>query len=383
MLHVSDCFFTESEFLTSESDCFMRNTRIVCTCNQCKGNAIYSKSQVRRHIASYGQYFLFGPEEKQHDDSSEQQHVNLFQRQELLVDGVLQQPEPSVIMDDSASADESSSDDSMPQESNTSSSSFYASVVTLCQAMSTLRATGAAEKHIVEVSKAWKSCLAPFIAPDYLKLLPTTAYRIDQLASRFYPDESHIVVKCANTRCNKLHRGLSKNEHSQGHTRSCQCGTRIQLATKTPKHSKFVVFDLIGRIRRVWGNQVMADLLHYPRDQGDGDVWDAALYNNLSRLDDMCFSITCDGATLQKTRNVSWTPIILRWLNLPPHVRTTAGGMFLWAHLPHDIVIDDALQYLLTMAKTEFRDGFEVFDAHEQKSRQVKIKITRVIEDYQ
>ena len=354
----------------------------MCTCNECKGAAIYSKSQVRRHLASYGQYVLFGAEEKQHDDSSEQR-INLFGRQDLLVDGVLQELDSSVLVDDSDSADESSVDDPLPQSSNTSSASFYASVVTLCQAMSTLRATGAAEKHIVEVSKAWKRCLDPFLTPDHLKLLPTTAYRIDQLASQFYPDESHIVVKCANTRCDKLHRGLSKADRSQVHTRSCSCGTRIQLATKAPRRSKFVVFDLISRIRRVWGNQVMADLLHYPRDRGDGDVWDAALYNNLSRLDDMCFSITCDGATLQKTRNVSWTPIILRWLNLPPHVRTTAGGMFLWAHLPHDIVIDDALQYLLTMAETEFRDGFEVFDAHEQKNRQVKIKITRVIEDYQ
>ena len=48
----------------------------------------------------------------------------------------------------------------------------------------------------------------------------------------------------------------------------------------------------------------------------------------------MCLSICSDGSILKRYRNHTYTPILVRLLNLPPHLRTTATGVLMWAELP-------------------------------------------------
>ena len=350
------------------------STDAPCFCSMCGGLSRYSRAQRHRHLKQYGSMHA----SESHDLGRAAPGPILFAEPppdedlEPSVDGadsdIESEPGLDVAIDEGALIHP-------PEEVP-----YQESLVILCQSMSALRCIGAAEKFIVEVSKAWASCLGSHLnlSPQEVDLLPTTAYKIDKLANNLREEEHHIVVKCA--KCGTLNRGLSSGDVP----RVCQCRTNVKKSSKVKSRNKFIMFDLTFWLSRLWGNPKIASLLHHNRDEGDGDVWDATIYNYLDRMHCMCFSITCDGATLQKTRNISWTPVILRLLNLPPHVRTTAGGMFLWAHLPHDIVIDKALSYMLKTVEHAWHnaDGFEVYDAHTQSLRKIHIRLTRVIEDY-
>ena len=134
----------------------------------------------------------------------------------------------------------------------------------------------------------------------------------------------------------------------------------------------------------MWANPKIALMMHTESVVGEeGDAWKAKLYLDMKydRLTDMCFRISSDAAILHKDSNVSYTPIVLRMMNLPYHLRHRASALFLWAHLPKKFEVHDAIRYLLETEIDLFRDGFDVYDAHTKTHRRMRVRITGIVED--
>lgn len=112
----------------------------------------------------------------------------------------------------------------------------------------------------------------------------------------------------------------------------------------------------------------------------------------------MCLSICSDGSILKRYRNHTYTPILVRLLNLPPHLRTTATGVLMWAELPPGVAnFKSIYRYLIGRIKDtldpELGDldrqtfnpvmegGMLVYDAHAESHVTIQIAFTRFIED--
>jgi len=77
----------------------------------------------------------------------------------------------------------------------------------------------------------------------------------------------------------------------------------------------------------------------------------------------------------------SYTPVIVRLLNLPPRLRTSAAGLFMWAHLPPGVELTEAMRFLLRKELDLFQTGLDVYDAYQETNRSVSVQVTRILED--
>lgn len=251
----------------------------------------------------------------------------------------------------------------------------------LCRTLCSLQTQGIAKKHIASISRAWVDCVGNDLPPEVTVQLPTTWYMIESTAiAQNYEEDDHAVygVRCT---CGGISPWYSSREKRDLPKLCINCGASMPRSVK--QKTKFVMFDLKQRIKQIYENPDAAKFLMTDRvEPGDGDVWDAKMYADIDRQTTMCFSITCDASVLQKSMNVSWTPIILRCLNLVPHVRDTAGAMFLWAHFPKDFTVAEVLTFLLKTNKSVFEEGIQVFDSNLGGQRNILVKITRILEDY-
>jgi hypothetical protein len=80
-------------------------------------------------------------------------------------------------------------------------------------------------------------------------------------------------------------------------------------------------------------------MLQHPltRERGDGDTWDARLLRDLTleQLSSlMCLGLHTDGTVFDTGKQKSYTPVVLQWLNLPPGVRQSFGGLLLLGVFP-------------------------------------------------
>lgn len=73
---------------------------------------------------------------------------------------------------------------------------------------------------------------------------------------------------------------------------------------------KFVYFSLRERLRRIWGNQVIAkEIWEFSRQRSrrgeaaDGDVWSGRILQGKNITDEMCISITADAAVIETFRS--------------------------------------------------------------------------------
>ena len=134
---------------------------------------------------------------------------------------------------------------------------------------------------------------------------------------------------------------------------------------------------------------------------GDGDVWDGELLRGLpaaNRVHTMCLSVCSDGSILKRYRNHTYTPILVRLLNLPPHLRTTATGVLMWAELPPGVAnFKSIYRYLIGRLKDNLdpdlgdldrqtfnpviEGGMQVYDAHAESTVTIQVALTRFIED--
>jgi len=116
-------------------------------------------------------------------------------------------------------------------------------------------------------------------------------------------------------------------------------------------------------------------------DDNDGDVWAGSRLHGVDITSTMCLSLTADAAVIETFRSRSYTPVIVRLLNLPPHIRVTAAGLFLWAEVPPNTNKTEVLESLLQQNKTLFTEGIEIYDGHQSTNRVITIKIARIVED--
>lgn len=105
---------------------------------------------------------------------------------------------------------------------------------------------------------------------------------------------------------------------------------------------RLLVFDIIKRIQKAWAIPELAELLHSPitRERGDGDIWDHLLrdMSDEDKLTHMCMILHTDGTVLDKGKQRSYTPVVFQWLNLPPGVRQSFGGLLLLAVFPPKVL---------------------------------------------
>lgn len=350
----------------------MRQTYALCMCNECKGTQSYHKSQIRRHIIQYGAYDPLQLGHLQRGPLHIDMHENL--------EGDVQRSRESSEINVDARVDIEHNQEPDPQGAVHMDPriEFMMNLPQLGQTLLSYRANGVAEKDIVAIMNTCWDAVVPVIPEDTAVQLPTTFYKLESLAGvRYDTNNLLLVCRCQDARCRTLNRWKS----DLGDRLPCvQCG--VVLPQHVPDEDKFIMFDLAERLSTCWANEKIAAMIHQHREEGDGDVWCADLYSGLSLVDHMCFSMTCDAAELKKQSN-SWTPVVLRWLNLPAHVRHTPGALFLWAHVSKNIPVPDVLDFLMGYYRDVFADGLEIFDAHTKSTRRVKIEITRLLEDYQ
>lgn len=130
-----------------------------------------------------------------------------------------------------------------------------------------------------------------------------------------------------------------------------------------------------------------------------GDVWSGTKLRDTTveeRGNTLYLAICCDATEFQKD---SWTPVIVKILNLHPEIRINKDAMITLAVLPGKIqkrgtrdmgrVDVDSVKHFYKMMdfvllKNEhmFADtGFEVYDAHLGQLRRIYLKIVITIED--
>lgn len=171
------------------------------------------------------------------------------------------------------------------------------------------------------------------------------------------------------------------------------CGTKLQNKSGQTI-LRFAKFDLLARIKAYWQTPGIAkDLLYVTtRQRGDGDVFDGDLLRSRDPQDlvnKVLLSLTGDSTVIQTFRNKSYTPLVLRYLNLPPHLRHTHQGLMVWAILPPKVPdTTKILEFLLrdiidrTGPSMEFVVREYRRDRHSRYAdRTLQIEFHRLLED--
>jgi hypothetical protein len=160
----------------------------------------------------------------------------------------------------------------------------------------------------------------------------------------------------------------------------CPCGEPLFDADGRPFRT-MLCFDVLDRITRIWAIPRLAEALHYvtTRETGDGDAWDGSVLCDTpmeERLNSVHVALTADATELAD--QVSYTPVVLRWLQLPPWLRHLFAGILLWAVFPSSVKNYKALYtYLLKMVAHALPGGtgFHVWDSWSQKQRLLHLRL--------
>ena len=123
-------------------------------------------------------------------------------------------------------------------------------------------------------------------------------------------------------------------------------------------------------LRDVYQGSSMVDLFHNEPDEGKAE-W---LYA----------SLTNDG--VEVTKNVSYTPIVMKWFNLPPHLRGNLGAFFLIGVLPPKVSNYQAMfrpvaEMLATRQPGPKGTSLQVFDSSRQLDVDIRVVVPCFLND--
>ena len=158
-------------------------------------------------------------------------------------------------------------------------------------------------------------------------------------------------------------------------------------------------FDLEDKIIRTFASKVSAEAMTYGtsreipndsvKDRELRDCWDGTIIpslfphlNNDTKKSFLYFAQSHDGVEIQK--NVTYTPITAKVLNLPTHVRGRLGCIWLLGYLPpHVKNYQNMLKPMVEMfAKSApDKDPINVYDAHTKTHRNIWTVIAWITND--
>ena len=107
---------------------------------------------------------------------------------------------------------------------------------------------------------------------------------------------------------------------------------------------QLLVTNYTDRLVRMFAVPALAEAMQYPlvRVPGDGDCWDANVLRDTSmetRANTLFFMATTDGAVFKTGKKQTFTPCTGQLLNLPPRLRTSFAGMFLFGMMPEKVLL--------------------------------------------
>lgn len=266
----------------------------------------------------------------------------------------------------------------------------------MCREFVELVTQGTTKTAVESVMKIISRRLAHVLQANNVHL-PDTWYRIKKEAGNVPVTHTKMAL-CPSRSCNSVHEYDSVKEGAM----CAECGTELAAQNGRP-HMIMLEGDLTQHLRRLWAVPAVAKMLYYPdtRQPGDGDAWDGEALRRMDpskRTDTICLSICTDGSVLKRYRNDSYVPVVVRILNLPPHIRTKAAALFLWGMVPPKVgnfkaIYHHLLRSLITRLDPELGEpgrqdingvlpgGIEVRDAHAQRERVIQLAIVRMVED--
>ena len=105
---------------------------------------------------------------------------------------------------------------------------------------------------------------------------------------------------------------------------------------------QLLVTSYIDRIVRMYAVPQIAYAMQYAmlRVPGDGDCWDGEILRDTTmetRASTLFFMATTDGAVFTPGKSQTFTPCTGQCLNLPPRLRTSFAGMFLFGVMPEQV----------------------------------------------
>lgn len=115
------------------------------------------------------------------------------------------------------------------------------------------------------------------------------------------------------------------------------------------------------------------------------DIWDGSILHNLADVmneDTLVLQQSNDGVEVQK--NLSYTPVVFKFLNLPPSIRSRFGCLALVAFFPPRVKSyqDMLLPLVLNVAKFQpGRETITVFDAYQKEERHISLIVAPLIND--
>lgn len=220
--------------------------------------------------------------------------------------------------------------------------------------------------------------------------MPSSWYRVrtlagsDQASPLFYTrdfcpscdtlyPEDRAVLECPSQVCKKTDRFNNK-------------GKPVRLA---------FYFDLEERLQRIFAQKYVAREMRYsstrevedvPLSQRElRDVWDGTILHDMQNIldeDTIVLQQSNDGVEVQK--NVSYTPVVFKYLNLPPSIRSRFGTMLLLAFFPPRIKNHQAMFRPLVEQLARYQPGREtvsVYDAFQEQVRQLSVVVAPLIND--
>lgn len=174
---------------------------------------------------------------------------------------------------------------------------------------------------------------------------------------------------------------------------TCQQADRFD-STKRPRRVAFY-FDLEDKVQRMFSKKYIAREFSYAstREAEDvslnlrelRDIWDGSILHNLADVmneDTLVLQQSNDGVEVQK--NLSYTPVVFKFLNLPPSIRSRFGCLALVAFFPPRVKSyqDMLLPLVLNVAKFQpGRETITVFDAYQKEERHISLIVAPLIND--
>jgi hypothetical protein len=148
--------------------------------------------------------------------------------------------------------------------------------------------------------------------------------------------------------------------------------------------------DVERTIQNMFKIPELAKAMTYPNSEEcmSNDVWVNGSLQHTSeqqRSDTLYLSMSSDSCVLQGWKGKSFTPVVCRIMNLPPHLRHTFAGFLLLGMLPPK-VRNYPLFYKTVLAQLhkytkEGGEGIQVWDSHLKKGRTIKLDLHMVLED--
>ena len=227
--------------------------------------------------------------------------------------------------------------------------------------------------------------LSPLLPEDMASDLPTSWYKCKQIATagtklltnvRFFSPccETMLPVYDVNTRGKK--------------SQCVTCATDVPLSNAV----RADYFELSDYVKQLYGSAYTANDLQYGaqairemehsgplRDRNLRDAWDGKLLEDLLAqnpelrrevLNTLFFALSCDGVEVHK--NVSYTPITCKCLNLSPRLRGMLASIWLLGYLPPKVEnYQEFLQQVVDMFARNAPGGepLRVFDASTGQER--------------